>query len=199
MRLKFGQANIQPLSELLIMRVYLRSKVLVLLATWLAIGASAWAQTPAPTTFRLAKLEFEELQKISKEKAVELSGLSLGQSLKLEDLNPVIDKLFASGQFAQIRYRYGWTGDQLEVIFQVEEAKLTATVSVPIPQTAKPVVLGKIEFKGLQRCDLATSIKASGLKTATPFEQKQLNEAAKRLINTGFFAEINYSFLLITY
>lgn len=84
------------------------------------------AQTAPPAVLRLAKLEIEGLQKISKEKALAISGLSLGQSLKLDDLNAVADKFYASGLFAQVRYRYSWTGEQLDVVFQVEEAKRVA-------------------------------------------------------------------------
>ena len=192
MRVKYHQTKTQPLSGQLLGRIWWRSGLTMLVAVWLAM--SVLAQTPMPATFQLAKVDFEGLQKVSKEKAFELSGLTLGQSLKIEDLNTASNKLYASGQFALIRYKYSWTGEQLEVIFQVEEAKPVAPAPTPTPKATKPLVFGKIEFKGLQRCDLATAVKASGLKAGTPFDRNQVNTAAKRLINTGFFAEINYTF-----
>jgi outer membrane protein assembly factor BamA len=189
---KYGRAHTQPLAGQPRRGNWLRSGLSLLAAVWLAMLVAA--QTPMPTAFRLAKVDFEGLARISQERAVELSGLTLGQSLKLEDLNAAADKLYASGQFARVSYRYSWKGEQLEVTFLVEEAKPATPAPAPPPKVAKPVVWGKIEFQGLQRCDLATAVKAAGLKAETPFEQGQLNIAAKRLLSTGFFAEITYSF-----
>jgi outer membrane protein assembly factor BamA len=171
------------------MRIKLGSMTLLLL---LSVGGLA--QTAPPASLRLSKLECEGLQKVSKEKAIEVSGLSLGQSLKLDDLNTVTDKLYASGLFARARYNYSWMGEQLEVVFRVEEAKLATLEPAAAPQIAKPNVLGRIEFTGLQRCDHATVTQVVGLKTGEAFDQQQLDAAAKRLAETGYFAELNYSF-----
>ncbi|MCI0337278.1 MAG: hypothetical protein L0226_06865, partial [Acidobacteria bacterium] len=143
--------------------------------------------------YRLSKVEIVGLQKVSREKFLELSGLQLNQSLKLADLQTVADKLYGSSLFAKIRYRYNWMGELLDVVFEVEEVSPDPT-EPSSPVTAKPLVLGKIEFNGLQRCDSTTAIQATMLQVGAPFEQKQLNAAAKRLAGTGYFSEINYNY-----
>src|SRR5262245_509107 len=105
-------------------------------------------QNPETLTYRLNKVEVNGLQKVSREKLLELSGLSLGQSLKFADLKTAANKLSASGLFASVRYRYNWDGDNLDVIFDIEESK--APEPSPQPEAPKPAALGKIEFSGLQ-------------------------------------------------
>ena len=78
--------------------------------------------------------------------------------------------------------------------FAAPAAQPTAAPAPAEPKAAKPIVLGRIEFQGLQRCDQATAAKAVALKAGVPFDQGQLDAAAKRLAETGYFAELNYSF-----
>jgi outer membrane protein assembly factor BamA len=161
----------------------------------LSVRGMVRQQDPDTVNFRLNKLEIVGLQKLSREKFLELSGLKLEQSLKLADLRPVADKLYSSSLFVKVRYRYSWMGDLLDVFFDVEEAP-------PVPpqpslsSEPKPLTLGKIEFTGLQRCDRATAIQATGLQIGAPFDQKQLNAAAKSLTGSGYFSEVNYNYRL---
>jgi outer membrane protein assembly factor BamA len=156
-----------------------------------SFGARA-QQNPETQTYRLNKVDVNGLQKISREKFLELSGLSLGQSLKFADLKTAANKLYESGLFANINYRYSWDGDNLDVIFQIEESKPPE----PGPAAAAPktLVLGKVAFSGLQRCDEATALAAAGLQLGAVLDQKQLNAASKRLGDTGYFSDVNYTY-----
>jgi len=150
------------------------------------------AQEPDTQTFRLNKIDVNGLQKVSREKFIEVSGLQLGQNIKFADLKTVTSKLYSSGLFAKVRYQYSWMGDTLDVTFDVEESKPAPAPAAPT--APKTPVLGKIEFSGLQRCDQATATNASGLQLGATFDQKQLNASAKRLADTGYFSEVNYSY-----
>ena len=159
----------------------------------LAIGLSAKAQPdPETVTFRLNKIEVNGLQKVSREKFLEASGLRLGQNIKFADLKTVADKLYNSGLFARVSYRYNWTAENLDVIFDVEESKPAAPS--PAPATSKTPALGKIEFSGLQRYDQATAAKTLDLQLGAAFDQNRLKAAAKHLLDTGYFSEVNYSY-----
>src|SRR5215475_4199005 len=149
-------------------------------------------QNPETQTFRLNKLDVNGLQKISREKFLEVSGLRLGQGVKFADLKVVANKLYESGLFASVKYRYSWDGDNLDVIFDIEESK--PPEPSPAPASPKTPVLGKIEFSGLQRCDQTTAVNALGLQLGATIDQKQLNAAAKRQADTGYFSDVNYSY-----
>jgi outer membrane protein assembly factor BamA len=150
-------------------------------------------QNPETQTFRLNKVDVNGLQKISREKFLEVSGLQLGQGVKFADLKAVANKLYESGLFASVKYRYNWDGDNLDVIFDIEESK--PPEPSPAPASPKSFVLGKIEFSGLQRCDQATAVNALGLQLGAAMDQKQLNAATKRLGDTGYFSDVNYSYV----
>lgn len=159
----------------------------------LLVGAQARAeQEPETQTFRLNRLNVNGLQKISREKFLEVSGLRLGQNIKFADLKTVTNKLYGSGLFTKARYQYSWMGESLNVTFDVEERRPAPPRPAPAPP--KKPMLGNIEFSGLQRCDRTTAANASGLQLGAAFDQKQLNAAAKRLADTGYFSEVNYSY-----
>src|SRR5262245_60402869 len=149
-------------------------------------------QNPETLTYRLNKVDVNGLQKVSREKFLELSGLSLGQSLKFADLKTAANKLSAFGFFSSVSYRYNWDGDNMDVIFDIEESK--APEPAPQLESPKPTVLGKIEFSGLQRCDQAADVNALGLQMGSMYDQKQLNAATKRLGDIGYFSDVSYSY-----
>ncbi|MBK8316136.1 MAG: hypothetical protein IPL01_19855 [Acidobacteria bacterium] len=76
-------------------------------------------------------------------------------------------------------------------MFRFEEAQ--PPPAAPAPKAAKTPALGRIEFNGLRRFDLSNAIQVSGLTTGNPVNQAQFNEATRRLLNSGFFSEVNYS------
>lgn len=154
------------------------------------IGAAP-TQDPQPTEYQLDKIDLEGLQKVKPEKVIEISGLKTGQRLRLEDINRATDKLYASGLFSRVTYRYSWTGDRLHVVFRFEEAQ--PPPASPAPEAAKQPVLGRIDFNGLRHFTPPNAIQVSGLTVGNPVDQEQFNAATRRLINSGFFAEVNYS------
>lgn len=169
------------------------ASTIVLLALIISgMVSGLFAQDPETMTFRLNKVEFIGLQKLNHDKLLEISGLKIGQDIKFADLKPVANKLYDSGLIAKVSYRYTWDNDKLDVKFTIEESK-----PAPPPEpaaTAKPVTLGKIEFKGLQQLDQATAINSTGLKPGLALDQQQLNAAAKLLAETGYFSEVNYNY-----
>src|SRR2546426_128563 len=80
-------------------------------------------QNPETQTFRLNKVDVNGLQKVSGEKFLEVSGLRLGQSVKIADLKTIANKVYESGLFASINYKYSWDGDNLDVTFEIVESK----------------------------------------------------------------------------
>jgi outer membrane protein assembly factor BamA len=162
-------------------------------ALFLLTGTEASAQQePETQTFHLNKIEVSGLQKVGREKFIEVSGLQLGQSLKFADLKTASNKIFESGLFARVNYRYNWDGDKLDVIFEVEERRPPEpNPSLAVPKTP---VLGKIEFSGLQRLEPAAAADATRLQLSAVIDQQQLKAAAKRLAETGYFSEIDYSY-----
>ena len=121
-----------------------------------------------------------------------MSGLQLGQGVKFADLKAVSNKLYESGLFSSVKYRYSWDDDNLDVTFDIEESK--PPEPSPAPAAPKTPVLGKIEFSGMQRCDHATAVNTLGLQLGAAIDQKQLNAATKRLGDTGYFSDVNYSY-----
>lgn len=159
----------------------------------LTMASGLFAQDPETMTFRLNKVEFIGLQKLTPEKLLEFSGLKIGQDIKFADLKPVANKLYDSGQIAKVSYRYSWDDNKLDVVFTIEESK-PAPPPEPVVASTKPATLNKIEFKGLQRLDQATAINSTGLKLGTVLDQQQLNAAAKQLADTGYFSEVTYNY-----
>jgi outer membrane protein insertion porin family len=151
------------------------------------------AQTPETQTFRLNKIEVKGLQKVSREKFLELGGLKLDQNIKVADFKEVVNRLYATGLFERVKYQYSWMDESLEVVFDVEERKPTPQVSATAGAAkASSLALGKIEFSGLNHCDQATAVKAAGLQLGAVIDPKQLSAATRRLIDTGYFSDVNY-------
>lgn len=59
-------------------------------------------------------------------------------------------------------------------------------------QSEKPLQLERIEFEGLKRYSREQMIEASGLKIGQPVNETILDEAASRLMQTGFFKNMGY-------
>ena len=173
------------------MNVSLKMALLVFLVLIVGFGAQA-QQEPETQTYRLNKLDIVGLQQITREKFIEVSGLRLGQSLKFADLKTVANRLYESNLFSRVKYRYSWEAENLDVIFEIEESK--PPEPAPAVAASKNPTLGKIEFSGLQRIDHAAAVSASGLQLGATIDQKQLNAASKRLADSGYFSDINYSY-----
>ena len=158
--------------------------------------ATVSAQDPTQV-FKLAKLDLNGLQNISREKFMELSGLQIGQSLTIVQLKEAANQASSSGRFDKVGYRYSSVGEQLSVSFDLIErppAPTTPVEPAAKPKPAEPMKLGKVVFNGLKRCDEATALKVSGLQMGTVFDSKNLTAAAKSLSQTGYFSEITYEY-----
>ncbi len=94
----------------------------VLLFAFLMVTPYVGAQqTPTARRMRLGKIEFTGLQRHSEEEAIAASGLQIGQLVDIPTLDAAAQRLFDSGLFKKLSYRYRTTGDQAVVTFQVEE------------------------------------------------------------------------------
>jgi outer membrane protein assembly factor BamA len=80
----------------------------------------ALAQQPGRT---VAKIEVEGLERLSAAEVIATSGLQTGVPLSIKELDIAGQKLFDSGLFKKVAYRTTSKGNQVKVIFQVEEIK----------------------------------------------------------------------------
>jgi outer membrane protein assembly factor BamA len=87
----------------------------------LFVGVQAHSQDVSKTQFKLTKINFEGLASVPKEKAVEATGLKIGQTILLENLKQTSQLLLESGLFNSVKLRYFYNGDQLEVTYVVVE------------------------------------------------------------------------------
>lgn len=111
-------------SSIIQAKLSLISQVVALSLLCLISFPSQAQQTPN-AKFRLSKIEFAGLQKYTQEQAVAASGLTIGQSVSLTDIDAAGQRLMDSGLFTNLKYRYRTTSGEGIVIFDVVEAKWT--------------------------------------------------------------------------
>jgi outer membrane protein insertion porin family len=80
----------------------------------------ALAQQPGRT---IASIEIEGLQRLSADEVIATSGLKIGALFSIAELDAAGQRLVDSGLFAKVGYRTTTKGNQLTVVFQVEEVK----------------------------------------------------------------------------
>ena len=95
-----------------------RWKVLLIVAS---VTASAFA---AQQQFKIAKIEFEGLNRLSLEEVMTTTQLKIGQPFDLAALDAAAQRLIDSGMFKNVAYQTRATGDQMTITFRVEEAKV---------------------------------------------------------------------------
>ncbi len=99
------------------------------LAAAAVLGTLLWLGVRAQdTTWKLAAVQFQGLHINRPETAVEASGLQIGQAVTKDDLNAAAQRLIDSGLFSTLRYRYIYRGEDLTVIFTVEEQDVRVPV-----------------------------------------------------------------------
>jgi len=81
------------------------------------------AQKPPAGKMRLSKIEFTGLQRHSPEEVIAASGLQIGQLIDVPTLDVAAQRLYDSGLFKKLSYRYRTTGTQAVVTFLTEEEK----------------------------------------------------------------------------
>ncbi|HEX8161627.1 MAG TPA: FtsQ-type POTRA domain-containing protein [Pyrinomonadaceae bacterium] len=98
-----------------------RAFAVTALAASCALAARAQGQPPAGK-MRLAKIEVVGLQRLKEGEIVAASGLQLGQSLSVEDLDAAAQKLLSSGLVAAVSYKLRERAGEAFLTFEVEEA-----------------------------------------------------------------------------
>ncbi len=81
------------------------------------------------STWTVAAVEFKGLRIHRPEVALHASGLEIGQMVGLQDLNAAAQRLIDSGLFSMVRYRYVYQGQDLTVMFTVEELDVRVPVT----------------------------------------------------------------------
>jgi len=81
----------------------------------------------AQQTFKIAKIEFEGLNRLSTDEAIATTNLKTGDTFDLSALDAAAQKLVDSGQFKNVAYRTRSTKDQITITFVVEEAKVATS------------------------------------------------------------------------
>jgi outer membrane protein assembly factor BamA len=72
---------------------------------------------------RVAKIEVEGLERLTAAEVIATSGLQTGVPFSIKELDVAGQKLFDSGLFKKVAYRTTNKGNQVTVIFQLEEIK----------------------------------------------------------------------------
>jgi len=81
----------------------------------------------AQQTFKIAKIEFEGLNRMSVEETLATTGLKVGDVFNEAAADAAAQRLIDSGLFKNVGYKTSTTKDQLTIIFRVEEAKITSS------------------------------------------------------------------------
>src|SRR6266576_396471 len=90
------------------------------LLSMLVCGSTALA---AQQSFKIGKIEFEGLQRLSAEDVIETSTLKIGQPFDVSVLDVAAQRLMDSGLFKNVAYRTHANRDQITITFLVEETK----------------------------------------------------------------------------
>ena len=101
----------------------------VLLAALLVAGGVVIADTQnPPATMRLAAIEATGLRRLTAADVIAGSGLRVGSTVTLADIDASVDRLGKTGLFTHVSYRYRYKGTDLVVTFEVEEARAETPV-----------------------------------------------------------------------
>lgn len=79
----------------------------------------------AQQNFKIAKIDFEGLNRLSAEDVMAHTGLKIGEPFSLEALDAAGQRLLDSGLFKNVGYKTRPNKDQITIIFQLEEAKVS--------------------------------------------------------------------------
>jgi len=99
------------------------TRTIVLVALIFAIITLATAQQ----TFKIAKIEFEGLNRFSADAVILTTELKVGQQFELPALDSAAQRLMDSGLFKNVAYRTKPNKDQITITFVVEEAKVSTS------------------------------------------------------------------------
>jgi outer membrane protein insertion porin family len=98
------------------MRLPLPRLALILLILVLPVAAQQ--------NFKIAKIEFEGLNRLSAGEALANTGLKIGEAFSLASLDAAAQRLVDTGLFKNVAYKTRPVKDQITIVFQLEEAKV---------------------------------------------------------------------------
>jgi len=75
----------------------------------------------AQQNFKIAKIEFEGLNRLSSEDMIATTGLKIGEPFSLATLDAAAQRLIDSGNFKNVAYRTRPNKDEITITFRVEE------------------------------------------------------------------------------
>ena len=81
----------------------------------------------AQQNFKIAKIDFEGLNRVSAEDAMANTGLKIGEPFSLAALDAAAQRLVDTGFFKNVGYKTRPNKDQITIIFQLEEAKIASS------------------------------------------------------------------------
>ena len=80
--------------------------------------------------WHLRQIEFDGLKKQNREQMTSASGLKIGQEVDADAFAAATQRLLRTGIFKKAGFRYSYSGNQVDLIFEVEEAELKKTPCV---------------------------------------------------------------------
>jgi len=93
--------------------------------------ANVRAQDPPPNAkWKLAKIEFEGLMTQNRDKVITASGLKIGETIDFDAVKAAARRLSEAGLFSKVAYRYRYSSTQIELTFEVEEAKTSKYICI---------------------------------------------------------------------
>jgi outer membrane protein insertion porin family len=81
----------------------------------------------AQQNFKIAKIDFEGLNRLTADEVIANTGLKVGEPFSLAALDAAAQRLVDTGRFKNVAYRTRPNKDQITIIFQLEEAKVAST------------------------------------------------------------------------
>jgi outer membrane protein insertion porin family len=93
-----------------------------------ARGARA-QQQPPQQSLKLDRIEFKGLDRVKEEEALGKSGLTVGQTVSIDDVEAAANRLLESGLFTNLSYKIKGTTDKALLSFEVVERKWTMPVA----------------------------------------------------------------------
>jgi len=99
-----------------------------LFAACLLLAPCARAQQPQQS-LKLDRIEFKGLERVKEPEALEKSGLTVGQTVTIDDVEAAANRLLESGLFNNLSYKIKGTTDKALLSFEVVERKWTMPVS----------------------------------------------------------------------
>jgi outer membrane protein assembly factor BamA len=103
--------------------MHFQSKLILAATLLLLICSTLFAQQ----TFKIAKVEFEGLNKLSPDEMIATTQLKVGETFELPALDAAAQRLMDSGLFKNVAYRTKSNHDQITITFVVEEAKVATS------------------------------------------------------------------------